>query len=99
MASFNCYLKVRCKEMQASEKMHKRGISGYSLVSAQTTDMLSEKTCTVDDCHDVPQMATAITTGTISFTAIYWWHQDDGHSTLNQHAESLTAPQPHDPDA
>ena len=61
--------------------------------------MLSEKTCTVDDCHDVPQMATAITTGTISFTAIYWWHQDDGHSTWNKHAESMTAPQPHDPDA
>ena len=52
--------------------------------SAHTTAMLSENTCTAEELQGRPHTATAITTGTISFAAMWHCRHDSGHCTWNQ---------------
>lgn len=87
------------KKCRQRSKCMSNGSLADPLESAQTTAILSEMALTVVDLQDGPQMAAAITTGTISLADIWRACHEGGHSTWNHCAESLTAPQPHEPDA
>ena len=61
--------------------------------------MLSDLTNTPHFAHCCPQTAALMTIDTISFVAMPTPAQDSGHSTWNQWPLSVTAPQPHVPEA